>query len=631
MSAVKNSRAKVRVSKALLICIFVLVMMGAITVGDVEQMPILADVNENTDAVYVLAVTNQYAPEVNEPSEQEWQQVPPDGRIQLLNFESKKTITDGLRYLSARYKRNIVPSPKVEGKLTVTRLFDVTFQEALEAILGHGFEYEQEGNFIRIYTAEEYIQMKQDPKRKVYRVFTLYYLSAEEGSKLIMPVLSADAQVQSTTAGETSVSDASGSSSTGGGSSSTGSIGSGGGNSLALHDTIVVYDYPENIATAEEIIRALDTRPKQVLVEATILSALLTEGMELGIDLNFMAGVALEGTEATGGTQDAVLGGVLEGSQTAGKTVLEQIKPIGTGTPLEVAGFATVAGKGLRIGISTGDVRVFISALETVTNTTILANPKILAVNKQEGSVLIGTNLGYRSSTTISTGGIATEGEVQFLQTGTQLVFRPYIGNDDYIRMDIYPKDSSATLNEDGVPTENTTQVKTNVIVRDGETIVIGGLFRDVVTTTRNQVPLLGNLPVVGALFRGTTDQTQREEVIVLLTPHIIEKAHETRGRARMDDIARLRLGAKDAMVEVGGGRLAEDFYAKAANHYLDGDIEAAIDALNLALEFRPTYLEALRLKERIIKNTDPEAAGKMERKLIESVGRKDSNKWLRK
>lgn len=105
--------------------------------------------------------------------------------------------------------------------------------------------------------------------------------------------------------------------------------------------------------------------------------------------------------------------------------------------------------------------------------------------------------------------------------------------------MDIYPKDSSATLNADGVPTENVTQCQTNIIVKDGETIVIGGLFRNVITTTRNQVPLLGDLPIVGGLFRGTTDAAQREEVIVLLTTHIIDRPSETEGHESAEDIRR--------------------------------------------------------------------------------------------
>jgi type II secretory pathway component GspD/PulD (secretin) len=245
--------------------------------------------------------------------------------------------------------------------------------------------------------------------------------------------------------------------------------------------------------------------------------------------------------------------------------------------------------------------------------------------------VLIGTNLGYRSSTTISTGGVATEGEVKFLQTGTQLVFRPYIGDDGYIRMDIYPKDSSASLNEDGVPTEQTTQLRTNILVKDGETIVIGGLFRDVVTTTRNQVPLLGDLPIVGALFRGTTDSTRREEVIILLTPHIIERAGQTDGELRAADIDRKRYGARTALQGITRAKLAEDHYTKAVQYYADGNSVEALSELNGALDLRPTYLEALRLKERIISELSPNDTKTMERIMLGVIDKEDAPNWRRR
>ena len=72
--------------------------------------------------------------------------------------------------------------------------------------------------------------------------------------------------------------------------------------------------------------------------------------------------------------------------------------------------------------------------------------------------------------------------------------------------MDIHPKDSSGNLNAEGVPNENSTELSTNIMVKDGQTIVIGGLFRDVTNTTRQQIPLLGDLPLVGAMFRKNSD-----------------------------------------------------------------------------------------------------------------------------
>jgi len=490
----------------------------------------------------------------------------------------------------------------------------------MDAILGDNFKYEQRGSLVRVYTKEEYKKIKEDPDRKIYRVFTLYYISAAEAQNLITPVLSSDAQIQVSSPAKTGISGGTGGSSGGGG-----SIASGGGDSMALNDTIVVYDYPEKIEEAAEVIRSIDIRPKQILVEATILSVLLTEGMELGVDLNLLGGVSLDGTSSTAQIGDT------ESLLTTTTTPISQVAAGVAGSALETSGFAAIGGGGLRIGVRSGDITAFITALETVTDTTVLANPKVLAINKQEGSVLIGRNLGYRSSTTISTGGIATEGEVKFLQTGTQLVFRPFIGNDGYIRMDIYPKDSSAEIDNDGVPQETTTELTTNILVKDGETIVIGGLFRDVVVTSRSQIPLLGDLPLIGAFFRSTSDSTRREEVMVLLTTHIIEEPSEVEGEARADDVRRKRFGAKEELQWAGKARLAEDRYAKAARYYVEGDTEAAMKELDYVLELRPSYLEAIRLKEKIIAETNPDELDMIERILLGDVEREDSDKWLRR
>jgi type II secretory pathway component GspD/PulD (secretin) len=612
----KNSNDKTKIRKNLFAWSFVLIVAAASAAAGAERSPVEAGTSGSVAVVGITAAeTGGSEASVSE-----------DARIPLFNCEADFDVRKALAMLGNMCEKNIVPSQAVAGQLAFRRLVDVTFEEAMDAILGDKFVYEQKGNLVKVYTRDEYKAIKADPDRMIYKVFTLYYITAAEAQSLIEPLRSSssDAKIQVTSPAEKGTSGGGLASGASGGSS----LGSGGsGDTLAMHDTIVVYDYPENIEDIEGLLKTLDIRPKQVLVEATILSALLTEGMELGVDWNLMAGVGLDGTAATGDV--AAAGGATDRGAEA-ITPIEQISTIVNGTPWETSGFAN-GGPGLRIGVSTGEVRVLITALESITDTTVLANPKIMTVNKQEGSVLIGAELGYRSSTSISTGGVATEGTVEFLETGTTLKFRPYIGNDGYVRMDIYPEDSSGVLNIDGVPTKSTTQLQTNIIVKDGETIVIGGLFRDVVTTTRNQVPLLGDIPLIGALFRGTSDTMQREEVIVLLTTHIIDHPSEVEGVERADDVRRKRFGAKDELQAIGRAKIAEDNYAKAAKCYLDGDVESAMKHLRIALHFRPGYLEAIRLKERIIAETDPSEAKKLERIMQEAIDEKEASKWSRK
>ncbi len=108
---------------------------------------------------------------------------------------------------------------------------------------------------------------------------------------------------------------------------------------------------------------------------------------------------------------------------------------IGTGNT-----FTSPQANGFKIGVLGNNMSVFLTALEGVSNTTVLANPKILALNKQRGEVEIGSSDGYHTTTVTET---STVQSVQLFDTGTHLIFRPYIGTDGYIRMEIHPEDST--------------------------------------------------------------------------------------------------------------------------------------------------------------------------------------------
>jgi type II secretory pathway component GspD/PulD (secretin) len=504
--------------------------------------------------------------------------VPEGGRIEYLAFDNNKTIREGLRILQARFQKNIVPSSKVDGPLTISRLYDVSFTEALEAILGPSFKYEEEGNFIKVYTVEEYKRIKEDRSRMVYKTFMLSYISAAEALKLITPVLSGSGLVQSSSAAVTGV-------------PTTETISAAmndGGDNLATNDILIVFDFPENVIKAEDVIRSIDIRPKQVLIEAAILSVVLTEDTQFGIDWQTLKGTISDLDDITQDSSD-------------------YLSNLGTGV-VDKAG-------GMTVGVAWGDIGVFIRAVEQISDLTILAKPKILAVNKQLGQVYIGQKIGYREGNIVTEGGVLQEGSVKFLDTGTKLSFRPYIGDDGYIRMDIHPKDSTGKL-VDGIPDETAAELVTNIIVKDGQTIVIGGLFRDQITSVKTQIPLLGDIPLLGAVFRGTSDNVVRTEVMVLLTPHIIEEPSET-------------YGAEEQLQWINRSRIAGKYYEKASKYYFDGDSMSALKELEVALYLQPKNLEANRLKERIILEQNPDA--EIPRVVIDEVERPDSEKWLRR
>ena len=203
---------------------------------------------------------------------------------------------------------------------------------------------------------------------------------------------------------------------------------------------------------------------------------------------------------------------------------------------------------------------------------------------------------------------------VEYLETGTQLIFRPFIGDDGIIRMELHPEDSVGFVNAQGLPSEQTTEVTTNILIRDGETILIGGLFREVTTDTRRQVPWLGGIPGLGNLFRSREDKSTREEVIILLTVHIVKDhaAYAAASRQQYEDVDRLRVGVRQGLMLHGRERVAQRQYHKAVDAYAEGDWKKALWHLNMALYNHPQMVSAFKLKERIRRQRewDEESSG---------------------
>ena len=488
-------------------------------------------------------------------------------------------LVEVLRMLSLQSQKNIVASKEVRGTITAN-LYDVTVREALDAILrSSGYDYREKGNFIYVYTAKEIADIEKAARATQTEIFRVYYTPASNAVNMIKPVLSVDAQVSFTTPATVGIE--SGSSDAGG-------------NSHASDDIIVVSDYPENLDRVRKVLKEVDRRPQQILVEAVILRATLQEDNELGVDFTALGGVDFStlsglGTAGTGtGLNQALSGQILNNPAAGG--VMD-------------SGYAAgqVGGGGLRMGVVKNNVGLFITALEGVTDTVVLANPKVLVLNRQKGEVHVGSEQGYRTAVSTET---LTADQIQFLETGTRLIFRPYVGDSGNIRMEIEPEDSSGSVNAQGLPNKAVTRVTTNVLVKDGHTIVIGGLFRESSNRTRSGVPGLSNLPFAGPLFRRQVDSTVREEVIVLLTPHIIkdELAYAAASEEELKYAERLRVGVRRGMMPWGRERLAESSYQKAVAELSkeNPDRQKALWHLNCATNLNPKFREAIELKARV-------------------------------
>ena len=476
-----------------------------------------------------------------------------------------------LHMLSMLERRNIVVAPEVTGTVWGT-LHDVTFDEALEAVLAFGgHRYISKGRFIYVYTRNQYEEILKALRKLKVRTFRLSYVTAKDVKVLIAPVLSADSKVAETPVSGTGVAT---------------SDSDAGGNSYPGADLLVISDYEDNLKKVAEIIKTVDIRPKQVLVEATILISTLDDDDKLGVNFNALSGISFRGLSS----QTAGLADVTPGTLTSTAFANNNMGTIRTD-------FAAVTG-GLRLGFISNQVAFFVSALEKVNDTTVVANPKLLILDRQRGEVLIGNRQGYLT-TTVSEG-ISTQ-TVEFLETGTRLVVRPFICPDGHIRLELHPEESTGALDANGLPTENTTEVTSNVLVRDGHTIVIGGLFREETQNVRSQVPLMGNLPYLGGLFRSTQDAVLRTETILLITPHIIRHDVDERISEQMrDEIERFRIGQRRGMRWWSRTQLAGSQIRQARKAMRAGDREKALWHIDTALSIDPRMEEGMRLKERL-------------------------------
>jgi type IV pilus assembly protein PilQ len=487
-------------------------------------------------------------------------------------------ITSVLGVLAEKTHKNIVASKSVTGTISAN-LYNVTLQEALDAILhANGYAYRQKGNFIYIYTVDELKKIEKDERKAVTEVFKLNYTPAIVAQDMVKPALSADAIIAVSKASLTGLpTDAT----------------TAGGDAMNTADALVITDYAENIDQVRKILKGIDQRPQQVLVEATIMVTKLNDNNSLGVDFSLLGGVdfATAGTTNTAGlsTNGAIPAGLSDSNFNA------------VGTNNQVSSTQTPPKGGLNVGVVTNNVAVFVNALEQITDSTVLANPKVLTLNKQAGAVIVGRKDGYYTSTTTST---TTVQSVEYLETGTRLIFRPFIGDDGFIRMEIHPEDSNGSVGANGLPSKQTTEVTTNILVRDGHTIVIGGLFREENKITKSQVPLLGDIPLAGYLFKQQNDTADRQEVIVLITPHII-KDHAMYSDASeevMKHIDLMRVGIRKGMMPWSRDRLAEMAYGtareEASKKYYDRD--RAMWYLDCATNLNPGFSEALVMKQKI-------------------------------
>ena len=179
------------------------------------------------------------------------------------------------------------------------------------------------------------------------------------------------------------------------------------------------------------------------------------------------------------------------------------------------------------LSVATSDFNLLLRALESQGRLQVLSNPSIMAANNQPAMIQVGENIGRPISTSLSDGGVR-QTDVQFEDIGVILKVTPLINPDGFVRLTIEPSVTDLTnrttqISEDlEVPILTKRTVTTTVTVRDGQTIVIGGLISDQYEKRLRKVPFLGDIPLLGALFRSELEETTKTELLIVITPHVI-------------------------------------------------------------------------------------------------------------
>jgi type II secretory pathway component GspD/PulD (secretin) len=248
--------------------------------------------------------------------------------------------------------------------------------------------------------------------------------------------------------------------------------------------SLVVQDRSDVLDKLGEVIETIDQPPRQVLIEAEIIGVILTNDMKFGVDWSL----------------------IHEG------TAFGQIDLQGFAQP------ATGGGQGFFGRWEKDEIISFLETMEGVEDLNTLAAPKVLAIDGADAEIIIGGQLGFSVVTTVENTVIQS---VEFLDTGAQLRLTPTITSQGQVLMEIHPELSDGVI-QNGLPSKSTTQVSSKVLIPDGQTLFIGGLIRQRDELVRKGVPFLVRLPVIGLLFGRTTHAVRREEIVVLITPHIV-------------------------------------------------------------------------------------------------------------
>jgi hypothetical protein len=394
-------------------------------------------------------------------------------RIQLNRDQERISLTAKdapmdavLGLLAEQHGLNIVAGTELEQHISV-KLTDVSLEDALDAItLVNGYTWARQNNIITVTAVDASKKMAPSLQDRRVQVFMLNYVSSIDVDKVVKGLLSPVGQSFTNQSLPT--------------------------DQRRTVDQLIVEDLPQSLNRIAEFVAQIDIPPMQVVVEAQVLEVTLKDDYRHGVNFHTLARLA--------------------GSQ----IIFESVGLANsTATPAAL------------VHVNGTDLTGLLEFLYATTDAKTLATPKVTVLNGQMATIQIGQKLGYKTLQQTQT---STLQNVQFLDTGVILKVTPNITQDNQIMMKVKPSVSDGTIDAtSGLPNSNTTEVDTNVLLCDGEAIILGGLIKESDNELISKIPILGDLKYIGWIFRRVAIQRQKTEIIIALVPRIVSPIPGTR------------------------------------------------------------------------------------------------------
>ena len=404
-------------------------------------------------------------------------------------------IKDVLRAVGQAANLNMIVSDGVSGKVSLS-IKNVDIWNALESILKtKGLTYVRDANMVRILSLAEVRDNDMET-----RVFPLGHASSQDVLPIVTGVKSEKARI---------------------------SVDS-------RMNALVVRDLSLNIDQMARLLKSLDVKMPQVLIEAKIVEVSSNYARELGVQW----GGQYTGTNGKGTT--VVTGGA---SGSSSSTSGSASSPIGSSTFYPLTGdiglsgnayavnlpAAVGSGSGGAIGISFGklggalSLDLQLSAMQTTGNGKILSSPKVMTMNNKEAKISSGIDIPVRVLTTTTAG---TSAQVQIISTSLMLSTTPTIAQDGRITLAIKVEKSEPDFSRqvDNIPTITKRNANSELVVNDGETVVLGGILTKSNSESESAVPFLSKIPVIGWLFKKKSKNESQDELMIFITPTIVKE-----------------------------------------------------------------------------------------------------------